>query len=59
MKSYSLDQRLELHSLSRPFWYQLVKRGEAPHFFRVGRNVRITEQANLEWLRARGAKAAA
>jgi predicted DNA-binding transcriptional regulator AlpA len=45
MKSYSLDQWLALHSLSRPFWYKLVDRGEAPRAFRIGRCVRISEEA--------------
>jgi excisionase family DNA binding protein len=59
MKSYSLDQWLALHSLSRPFWYRLVTRGEAPRAFRVGRCVRISEEANNEWLKAREAEAIA
>jgi predicted DNA-binding transcriptional regulator AlpA len=58
MKSYSLEQWLALHSLSRPFWYKLVERGEAPRSFRIGRCVRISEEANTEWLRAREAIAA-
>lgn len=59
MKSYSLDQWLALHSLSRPFWYKLVNRGEAPRAFRVGRCVRISEEANAEWLKAREAASSA
>jgi predicted DNA-binding transcriptional regulator AlpA len=59
MKSYSLDQWLALHSFSRPFWYKLVGRGEAPRSFRVGRCVRITEEANTEWLKTREAEAIA
>lgn len=59
MKSFSLDQWLNLHSLSRPFWYKLVNRGEAPRTFRIGRCVRISEEANTEWLKTREAKAVA
>jgi predicted DNA-binding transcriptional regulator AlpA len=59
MKSYSLDQWLSLHSLSRPFWYVLKQRGEAPRTFRIGRCVRISDEANTEWLKAREAESIA
>lgn len=59
MKSFSLEQWLALHSLSRPFWYRLIERKMAPRTFRVGRCVRISEEANNEWLKAREAESVA
>lgn len=58
MRSYSILEWCELHGLSRPFFYKLAKQGEAPKTFNIGRCVRITEQANREWLAAREAIAA-
>jgi hypothetical protein len=58
VKTYTLEQWLNLRNFSRPFWYVLKKRGEAPRHFQVGRCVRITEEADVEWLKARQAVAA-
>jgi predicted DNA-binding transcriptional regulator AlpA len=58
MKCYNLDDWLKLRSISRPHWYKLVKDGRAPNFFYVGRRVKITEQADTEWLQARMQEAA-
>jgi hypothetical protein len=59
MKTYSLDQWLKMRNLSRPFWYVLKKRGEAPRHFNVGRLVHITDEADAEWLKAREAESVA
>lgn len=59
MKTYTLEQWLTLRNFSRPFWYVLKKRGDAPRHFQVGRLVRITEEADVEWLKAREAESVA
>jgi predicted DNA-binding transcriptional regulator AlpA len=59
MKTYPLDQWLQLRDFSRPFWYVLKKRGEAPRHFNVGRRVFVTEEADAEWLKAREAESVA
>jgi excisionase family DNA binding protein len=55
MRSYSIAEWCELHGLSRPFFYALETRGEAPQTFPVGRHRRISETANDAWIAAREA----
>ncbi|MCK1311603.1 transcriptional regulator [Bradyrhizobium sp. 45] len=55
MRSFSIDEWCQLHRFSRPFFYKLRGQGQAPRTYNVGRIVRITEEANTEWLRAREA----
>ncbi|RKE73445.1 hypothetical protein DFP91_1332 [Pseudorhodoplanes sinuspersici] len=58
MKSQSIEEWCKAHGLSRSFFYALQARGEAPRAFKVGRCVRISAQANEEWVRAREGVAA-
>jgi excisionase family DNA binding protein len=55
MKSYSIDEWCAMHRLSRSYFYVLVRRGEAPASFKIGRCTRISEAANSAWLKAREA----
>ena len=50
MRSFSINDFCEMHSISRAYFYLLLKDGKAPKTFRLGRHMRITEQANNEWL---------
>jgi predicted DNA-binding transcriptional regulator AlpA len=59
MKTYSLEDWLKLHNISRAYWYKLVSKGMAPKTFKVMSRIRITEEANNEWLAARIAESAA
>lgn len=43
------------HGCSRSFFYLMVKRGEAPRTYRLGSLVRISPQAETEWVRQREA----
>ncbi len=58
MRSFSIDEWCELHSLSRAFFYKLASQGRAPATFKVGRVTRITEQANMAWIAEREAASA-
>jgi predicted DNA-binding transcriptional regulator AlpA len=55
MGSKSIDEWCRTHSLSRSYFYVLQKRGQAPRIFRVGKCVRIADEANAEWIAARSA----
>ena len=39
--------------MSRAMFYKLVKQGEAPRFFKVGRLTRISKEAAQQWLTQR------
>ncbi len=43
------------YHLSRPYYYQLKSRGQAPRELRIGRRVLITRQAACEWEMLRSA----
>ena len=58
MNSQSVDDFCTMHGISRGLFYQLVKRGEAPRTFKIGRCVRISETAAREWVAEREAVAA-
>ena len=58
MRSFSIDDWCEMHNLSRSFFYKLASQGEAPKTFKIGRNTRISETANNEWLAELEAKTA-
>lgn len=55
MRSFSISEWCDMHGLSRAFYYILQARGEAPRTFPVGSRVRISEDANREWILAREA----
>jgi predicted DNA-binding transcriptional regulator AlpA len=55
MRSYSIEEWCQMHSLSRAFFYKLASQGRAPESFKVGRITRITDEANREWIAARKA----
>ncbi|WP_340667530.1 transcriptional regulator [Bradyrhizobium ottawaense] len=55
MRSFSIDEWCQLHGFCRAFFYKLRAQGQAPRTYNVGRIVRISEEANNEWLRAREA----
>lgn len=55
MKSMSIADWCKAHGLSRSFFYNLAEQGEAPRTFKVGRVVRISEEANREWVAKREA----
>jgi predicted DNA-binding transcriptional regulator AlpA len=58
MKSQTVDDFCTAHGISRGLFYQLVKRGEAPKTFKIGRCTRISETAALDWVASREAIAA-
>jgi predicted DNA-binding transcriptional regulator AlpA len=58
MKSQTVDDFCTSHGISRGLFYQLVKRGEAPKTFKIGRCTRISEAAAVEWVAEREAVAA-
>jgi predicted DNA-binding transcriptional regulator AlpA len=58
MGSKTIDEWCDAHSFSRAFYYELRKRGQAPRTFRAGKCVRISDEANAEWIVAREARSA-
>jgi predicted DNA-binding transcriptional regulator AlpA len=58
MKSQTVDDFCTAHGISRGLFYQLVKRGEAPKTFKIGRCTRISETAAVDWVASREAIAA-
>ena len=53
---YSLADFIKLVGISRPTFYNLKKRGEAPQFFKMGRKVMITREAYEQWIADRVAR---
>ncbi len=53
MNSLTIDEFCRAHRISRGGFYLLAKNGEAPATFKIGRHVRISEQAARDWLAAR------
>jgi predicted DNA-binding transcriptional regulator AlpA len=53
MGSKSIQDWATSHGLSRSFFYVLKKRGHAPKTFRVGAAVRISDEADTAWIKAR------
>jgi predicted DNA-binding transcriptional regulator AlpA len=52
MRSFSIDTWCEMHGFSRAMFYKLVSANAGPRTFKIGRNVRISDDANSEWVRA-------
>ncbi|MCJ2021188.1 helix-turn-helix domain-containing protein [Methylobacterium sp. E-065] len=59
MQVWTIAEWCALRKISRPTFYNLIKRGTAPRTMRIGRAVRISEDADLEWVRACEAPSAA
>lgn len=57
MQSLTISQWCERHKLSRASFYNLMKAGKAPRIMKVGSAVRITDDADRDWCRAREADA--
>jgi hypothetical protein len=57
MASKSIEEWARSHGFSRGFFYLLKKRGIAPRIFNVGAAVRISDEADAEWVRQREAEA--
>ncbi|WP_408088038.1 transcriptional regulator [Rhodoplanes sp. SY1] len=57
--SQSIEDWCKAHGFSRAFYYKLKAQGLAPRELRVGRAVRISFEADREWVQAREAAAAA
>jgi predicted DNA-binding transcriptional regulator AlpA len=53
MRSFSIEQWCEMHGFCRAMYYKLASANVAPRTFKIGRSVRISDEANTEWLRAR------
>ncbi|WP_018260002.1 hypothetical protein [Methylobacterium sp. WSM2598] len=53
MSSKSIEDWCRSHGLSRSTFYNLKKIGKAPRTFNVGSAVRITDEADRDWCRAR------
>jgi excisionase family DNA binding protein len=49
MSAISVDDFCELENISRPTWYRLVKRGEAPRYYKVGSRIRIEPADHVAW----------
>lgn len=53
MGSLTIQEFCAAHRISRGGFYLLQKHGDAPETFRIGRHVRISEEAAREWLAKR------
>jgi hypothetical protein len=56
--SFTLRQWTEFRNVSRSRFYKLKQEGKAPRFYRNGTEIRISREADSEWLSAREAEAA-
>ena len=52
-EAYSVEQFCETHDISRGTFYQLLKEGDAPRIFKVGRRTLISREAAADWRHAR------
>ncbi len=59
MASKTIDDWCRSHGFSRTFYYQLKARDEAPREIRIGRCVRISDDADREWVAAHERRAPA
>jgi hypothetical protein len=55
--AFSIESFCKAHALSRPFLYQLWKRGEGPAIMKIGRRTLITIEAATEWRKRHSAPA--
>jgi hypothetical protein len=56
VKSYPLSDWLRLHNISRAQFYKIQEAGQGPRTFKLMSRIRISEEANNEWLKAREAE---
>lgn len=56
--SFSIEQWCQRHNLSRSTYYKLRAANKAPRTMEVLNCVRISEDADREWVKAREAEAA-
>jgi len=53
MSSKTIQKWCDSDGFSRGFFYSLKKRKQAPRTFNAGGAVRISDEADAEWVRAR------
>jgi excisionase family DNA binding protein len=53
--AYSVEEFCAAHGFTKPTFYALLEKGEAPHIMRVGRRVLISVEAAKEWRQSRTA----
>lgn len=53
MGSLTIQEFCQMHRISRGGFYLLKKEGEAPETFKIGKHVRISEEAARNWLAKR------
>lgn len=58
MRAYTIPEWCALRKISRATFYNLIKAGKAPRTMKIGRAVRISEEADRDWVRACEAAAA-
>jgi hypothetical protein len=49
--AYSIAEFCRAHSVSRAFFYMLLKRGEGPTVMKVGKRTLVSEEAARDWRR--------
>jgi hypothetical protein len=54
--SLTIDEWCDKHKLSRSGFYKLKKIGKAPRLMEVLSRIRITEEADQDWSKAREAE---
>jgi hypothetical protein len=59
MQSYTIDEFCQRHRFSRSLYYKLDKAGKGPRTMPLLGCVRISEEAEREWVKAREAEATA
>lgn len=48
---YTILEFCHAYSMSKPFFYKLIKMNQAPKIMRIGKRVYISKEAALEWQR--------
>lgn len=48
-QAYTIDSFCELHSISKSFFYKLIKQGKAPKTMKVGKRILISSDAAQTW----------
>lgn len=47
--AYSVTSFCDAHHISRAYFYQLIKKGQAPRLMKLGRRTLISNEAAAEW----------
>ena len=55
--TYTVDEFCQAHRIGRAFFYELLKRGDAPACIKLGRRRLISKEAAAKWRRQRERKA--